>query len=184
MHIQRFDIEGPLVITPRRFGDERGFFSETWNERTLAEAGFAARFVQDNLSYSAQPGTLRGLHFQAPPMAQGKLVQAITGAVLDVVVDVRAGSPTYGRHVSARLDSRNGAQMWAPEGFLHGFVTLEPDTRVAYKVTNFYSKPHDGAVAWNDPDLAIDWGVAQPVLSEKDAAAPRLRDIAPPFPAA
>jgi dTDP-4-dehydrorhamnose 3,5-epimerase len=183
MQIDRFDIEGPLLITPARFGDARGFFSETWNEKRLAEAGLKARFVQDNLSYSAQTGTLRGLHYQAPPMAQGKLVQAVTGAVLDVAVDIRQGSPTYGRHVSARLDAETGAQLWVPEGFLHGFITLEPDTRVAYKVTAYYSKPHDGAVAWNDPDLGVDWGCDAPVLSDKDAAAPRLRDIDPPFPA-
>jgi len=183
MQIDRFDIEGPLLITPARFGDARGFFSETWNEKRLAEAGLEARFVQDNLSYSAQTGTLRGLHYQAPPMAQGKLVQAVTGAVLDVAVDIRQGSPTYGRHVSARLDAETGAQLWVPEGFLHGFITLEPDTRVAYKVTAYYSKPHDGAVAWNDPDLGVDWGCDAPVLSDKDTAAPRLRDIDPPFPA-
>jgi len=184
MQIDRFDIKGPLLITPARFGDTRGFFSETWNEKRLAEAGFTARFVQDNLSYSAQTGTLRGLHFQAPPMAQGKLVCVVTGAVLDVAVDIREGSPTYGRHVKARLDAQTGAQLWAPEGFLHGFITLEPETRVVYKVTQFYSKEHDGAVAWDDPDLAIDWGNDAPVLSDKDAAAPRLADIAPPFPSA
>lgn len=183
MDVGAFPIEGPLLITPRRFGDDRGWFSESYNKRALAEAGLDVDFVQDNLSLSREVGTLRGLHYQAPPRAQGKLVSVVTGAVLDVAVDVREGSPTYGRYVSARLDGETGAQLWVPEGFLHGFVTLEPDTRVAYKVTAHYSREHDGAVAWDDPDIAIDWGVDAPVLSAKDKAAPRLKEAGVLFPA-
>lgn len=176
-------VTDPVRITPPRFGDSRGWFSETWNQARLSGAGFDAAFVQDNLSFSAKAGTLRGLHYQAPPMAQGKLVSVVTGAIRDVAVDVREGSPTYGRHVAVELTADTGAQLWVPPGFLHGFVTLAPDTRVAYKVTALYSKPHDGAVAWDDPDLGVDWGITDPVLSEKDAGAPRLREVAPLFPA-
>lgn len=191
MHFEFFTLLGfsddpmrdPALITPPRFGDERGWFSETWNQHRLTEAGFHAEFVQDNLSFSARAGTLRGLHYQAPPHAQGKLVSVVTGAIRDVAVDVREGSPTYGRHVAVKLSAETGAQLWVPPGFLHGFVTLTPDTRVAYKVTALYSKPHDGAVAWDDPDLGVDWGITDPVLSDKDAAAPRLKDVAPLFPA-
>ncbi|MEO1040304.1 MAG: dTDP-4-dehydrorhamnose 3,5-epimerase [Pseudomonadota bacterium] len=181
MQIDRFDLEGPLVIKPRRHGDARGWFTEHYNERALAQAGFEARFVQDNLSMSAKTGTLRGLHYQAAPQAQGKLVSVVRGAIIDVVVDVREGSPGFARHIRAELTAENGRQIWVPPGFLHGFVTLQPDTLVLYKVTEHYSAEHDGAVAWDDPDLAIDWGVAAPVLSDRDAAAPRLREIAPLF---
>ena len=183
MDIETFPVAGPMLVQPRRFGDHRGWFTESYNERALAEIGLTARFVQDNLSLSREAGTLRGLHYQTPPRAQGKLVSVITGAVLDVAVDVREGSPTYGRHVKARLDAETGAQLWVPEGFLHGFVTLEPDTRVAYTVTEFYSREHDAAVVWDDADLAINWETDAPVLSAKDRAAPRLRDVAPLFPA-
>ncbi|VXC82048.1 dTDP-4-deoxyrhamnose-3,5-epimerase [Oceanicaulis sp. 350] len=176
-------IDAPLVITPARFGDSRGWFSESYNQRRLAEAGFKQTFVQDNLSFSAHAGTLRGLHYQSPPHAQGKLVGVITGAIRDVVVDVREGSDTYGRWAAVELSEENGRQLWVPPGFLHGFVTLTDNTRVAYKVTDYYSKEHDGSVAYNDPDLGVDWGVDDPVLSDKDAAAPRLKDVAPLFPA-
>lgn len=183
MDMRRFAIEGPLLIRPPRFGDARGWFSEIWSRPHLAEAGFEAEFVQDNLSYSAAAGTLRGLHYQAPPEAQGKLVGVVTGAVLDVAVDLREGSPGYGRHVRAELTDEGGEQLWVPEGFAHGFVTLRPDTRVLYKVTRAYSPAHDRAIAWDDPDLAIDWGVEAPILSRKDREAPRLAEIDPPFPA-
>ena len=181
----RFDSpsDAPLVITPARFGDSRGWFSESYNQRRLAEAGFDPQFVQDNLSFSARAGTLRGLHYQAPPHAQGKLVGVMTGAIRDVVVDVREGSDSYGQWAAVELSEENGRQLWAPPGFLHGFVTLTDNTRVAYKVTDYYSKEHDGSVAYNDPDLGVDWGVDDPVLSDKDAAAPRLKDVAPLFPA-
>lgn len=173
----------PFVITPARFGDSRGWFTESYNQRRLAEAGFDVRFVQDNLSFSAHTSTLRGLHYQSPPHAQGKLVGVMTGVIRDVVVDVREGSASYGRWAAVELSEENGRQLWVPPGFLHGFVTLTDNTRVAYKVTDYYSKEHDGSVAWNDPDLGVDWGVDDPILSDKDAAAPRLKEVAPLFPA-
>lgn len=182
MQITSFDIEGPRLITPPRFGDARGWFSEFHSAARLSAAGLDIGFVQDNLSFSASSGTLRGLHYQAPPHAQGKLVGVITGAVLDIAVDVRDGSPTHGRHVRVELSEANGSQLWVPEGFLHGFVTLTPDTRVFYKVTHPYSSGHDRSIAWNDPDLAIDWGVQSPILSGKDRNAPLLAETAPPFP--
>lgn len=170
-------------LTPRRFGDARGFFTETWNRRRMAEAGLDIDFVQDNHSYSAEAGTVRGLHYQRPPNAQGKLVRVARGAVLDVAVDVRRGSPTFGRWVAEELSYENGAMLWVPRGFLHGFVTLVPDTDVIYKVDGFYAPDCDGAVRFDDPDLAIDWGIdpARAVLSVKDAAAPAFRDFATPF---
>jgi len=169
------------IITPRRFSDDRGFFSETYNMRTLHEAGIALDFVQDNHSLSARKGTLRGLHFQAPPMAQDKLVRVTRGAVLDVAVDIRRDSPTFGRHVAVELSAENWRQLLVPIGFAHAFCTLEPDTEVLYKVTNYYSAEHDAGIAWDDPDLAIDWPVADPVLSDKDRAHPRLSAISSPF---
>ncbi|MHA7872571.1 MAG: dTDP-4-dehydrorhamnose 3,5-epimerase, partial [Hyphococcus sp.] len=169
--------------TPKRFGDDRGFFSETYNERRFQEAGVDARFVQDNHSRSARAGTVRGLHYQAPPFAQAKLVRVAAGAILDVAVDARQGSPTYGRHVSVELSADNGAQLYVPEGFLHGFVTLAPETHVIYKVNAYYDREADGAVRWNDPDLGIAWGVGDndATLSEKDAAAPFWKDFTSPF---
>jgi len=178
-----FGANGPLVLTPARFGDSRGWFSESYNRRRLAEAGFDVAFVQDNLSFSAHRGTLRGLHYQSPPHAQGKLVGVMTGAIRDAVVDIREGSESYGRWAAIELSEDNGKQLWVPPGFLHGFVTLSDNTRVAYKVTDYYSKEHDGSVAWNDPDLGVYWGVDDPILSDKDAAAPRLKEVAPLFPA-
>lgn len=170
-------------LEPRRFGDSRGFFSETWNQRRMAEAGFEIDFVQDNHSYSADVGTVRGLHYQRPPMAQAKLVRVARGAILDVAVDVRRGSPTFGEWVAEELSAENGRQLFVPEGFLHGFVTLQPDTDVIYKVSAFYAPECDGAVRYDDPDLAIDWGAAakSAVLSDKDAAAPAFRDFETPF---
>ncbi len=170
-------------LEPRRFGDARGFFSETWNKRRMAEAGFEIDFVQDNHSYSADVGTVRGLHYQRPPMAQAKLVRVARGAILDVAVDVRRGSPTYGEWVAEELSAENGRQLFVPEGFLHGFVTLLPDTDVIYKVNAYYAPECDGAVRFDDPDLAVDWGVAAgaAVLSDKDAAAPAFRDFETPF---
>lgn len=171
------------VLAPDRFGDSRGWFSETWNRRRVLELGIDVEFVQDNQSYSRERGTVRGLHYQSPPFAQAKLVRAVRGRILDVVVDVRRGSPTYGRWASTELSAENGRQLFAPVGFLHGFVTLEPDTDVIYKVSNYYSREHDGAVRWNDPDLGIDWGLAaaDARLSEKDAGAPLFADFVSPF---
>ncbi len=181
--IQPTELDGVLVITPARFGDDRGFFSETYNERRFTEAGINLRFVQDNHSRSAKKGTVRGLHFQAPPFAQAKLVRVTAGSIIDIAVDARPASPDYGKHVSVELSAQNGAQLFIPEGFLHGFVTLEPETHVVYKVNNYYDRDCDGAVRWNDPDLAIDWGVnaGEAVLSEKDALAPSWRDFKSPF---
>jgi dTDP-4-dehydrorhamnose 3,5-epimerase len=170
-------------ITPPRFGDARGWFSEVWNARKMAEIGVDAAFVQDNESRSAARGTVRGLHYQRPPNAQGKLVRVVRGAVLDVAVDVRRGSPTYGRWVAEELSAENGAMLWVPRGFLHGFVTLERETLVIYKVDGFYAPDCDGAIRFDDPDLGIDWGIdpADAVLSDKDAAAPAFKGFDTPF---
>jgi dTDP-4-dehydrorhamnose 3,5-epimerase len=171
------------LVTSSRFGDDRGFFSETYNAAQFKAGGIAADFVQDNHSLSTQTGTVRGLHFQAPPFAQSKLVRVLRGAILDVAVDVRRTSPTFGKWVSAELSATNGVQIFVPRGFLHGFVTREPDTEIAYKVDNYYSKECDGAVLWNDPALAIDWGlpVGEALLSEKDANAQSFAAFTTPF---
>jgi dTDP-4-dehydrorhamnose 3,5-epimerase len=175
-------IEGVLVLTPKRFADERGFFVESYNHARFVAAGVNFNFVQDNHSLSRDKGTVRGLHYQAPPFAQTKLVRVLQGAILDVVVDARKNSPTYGQHVSVELSAENGRQLLAPAGMLHGFVTLRPDTEVAYKVDAYYDKASDGAVLWCDPDLAIDWGpAAGTVVSSKDANAARWRDFNSPF---
>lgn len=168
------------MINPRVFEDSRGYFFESYNERLLKEAGLDTRFVQDNQSLS-QKNVLRGLHFQAPPHAQGKLVRVIKGAVLDVVVDIRKGSPTYGKHFSIELNEKNKTMLWVPEGFAHGFLTLEDDTIFYYKCNNYYNKDSEGCVKWNDADLAIRWNAADPVLSEKDKAGTPFRDFASPF---
>ncbi|MBZ0128475.1 MAG: dTDP-4-dehydrorhamnose 3,5-epimerase [Rhodobacteraceae bacterium] len=171
------------LIRTRRFGDERGFFAETWNQRGFAEAGLDFPFVQDNESLSRDAGTLRGLHYQAPPYAQTKLVRVVAGSVLDVAVDVRVGSPHFGQSVAFLLSAENGHQLLVPRGFLHGFLTLESATHVIYKVDNFYNAEADGAVIWNDPDIAIKWGIDPDsvILSAKDAVAPRLADWQSPF---
>lgn len=171
------------LLTPRRFGDGRGFFSEVWNSARMTDAGLDIVFVQDNHSYSAEKGTVRGLHYQSPPSAQTKLVRVARGAVIDVAVDVRKGSPTYGEWVAEELSADNGAQLLVPAGFLHGFATLTTDTDVLYKVDAFYAPDCDGAVRFDDPDLGIDWGVAagDAVLSDKDAAAPAFRNFESPF---
>ncbi len=175
-------LSGLMIHRPKRHGDARGFFCEVWNRAVFAEAGQDHDWVQDNHSRSAEPGTLRGLHYQAPPVAQAKLVRCIAGRIWDVAVDVRPGSETYGQHFGLELAPGDPAALLIPRGFLHGFVTLEPDTEVLYKVDAPYSRAHDGAVAWDDPDLAIAWPLdAAPVLSEKDRAAPRLADWPNPF---
>ena len=172
MQIEETSLSGVLILTPRRFGDARGWFMETWNASRMAEAGLDLAFVQDNHSFSAAKGTLRGLHFQSPPRAQDKLVRCTKGAILDVAVDIRAGSPTYGKWLGVELSAENGRQLLVPKGFLHGFVTLTEDTEVQYKCTDLYSPENDGAVRWDDPAIGIDWGVAAPILSDKDAKAP------------
>ena len=184
MKITPQTIPDVLLIEPKRFGDARGFFSEVWKRSALAAQGFTTDFVQDNHSLSREVGVLRGLHFQRPPTAQGKLVRVVRGRILDVAVDIREGSPTYGQHVTCELSSENWAQLWVPRGFAHGFMTLEPDTEVLYKVDAEYDPATDGGIAWDDPALGIDWPLPPggPVLSDKDRKAARLADIAPPFP--
>jgi len=183
MDVVALDIPEVKLLRPRRFADARGFFCETYRCDALAAAGIDHPFVQDNLSYSRETGTVRGLHLQRPPQAQAKLVSVVTGAVLDVAVDVRRGSPTYGRHVTARLDAEAGAQLYVPVGFLHGFVTLAPDTRVAYKVSAVYAPDCEASARWDDPALGIDWGLEAGAarLSAKDAAAPPFAELASPF---
>lgn len=179
--IETTAISEVLLLTPRRFVDERGFFSESWNRKSLDQAGLhLPEFVQDNHSMSVQTGTLRGLHYQAPPHAQGKLVRCGRGRCFDVAVDIRRGSPTYGKWVGAELSFDNAWQLWIPAGFLHGFVTREPDTEVLYKCSDYYAQDCDGAVRWDS--VGIDWGLtADPVLSAKDAAAVHFADFQSPF---
>jgi dTDP-4-dehydrorhamnose 3,5-epimerase len=167
-------LPGVLLLEPQRFGDDRGFFMETFHARRYAEAGISGTFVQDNFSRSAK-GTVRGLHFQEPN-AQGKLVQVLAGAVYDVAVDVRRGSPTFGRWVGVELSAENRRQLWVPPGFAHGFCVLSESADFFYKCTDFYSPSTERSIAWNDPELAIPWPVSAPLLSPKDAAAPRLKD--------
>ena len=176
-------LDGVFVLTPRRFGDDRGFFSETWNARRMAEHGLDLDFVQDNQSLSRAAGTVRGLHYQAPPHAQDKLVRCGRGRLIDVAVDARRGSPTFGQWLAVELSAETGRQLFVPKGFLHGFATLEPETEILYKCTDYYAPESDGAVRFDDPDLAIDWGIApgRAILSEKDARAPLWRDWVSPF---
>lgn len=172
-----------MILTPKRFGDARGFFSETWNRRVLADHGIAIDFVQDNHSLSAQTNTLRGLHFQAPPHAQAKLVRCGRGRFFDVAVDIRRGSPDFGKWVGVELSFENGRQLLIPAGFAHGFVTRAPDTEIIYKCSDFYALECDRALRYDCPAIGIDWGLggAAPILSEKDRAAPRLAEIESPF---
>jgi dTDP-4-dehydrorhamnose 3,5-epimerase len=174
MQIQALAIHGVKLITPARFADSRGFFSETWTASKLRAQGFDAVFVQDNHSLSVEKGTIRGLHCQVAPCVQGKLVRCVRGAIWDVAVDIRSGSPSYGRWVAAELSEQNWSQLWIPGGFLHGFCTLQPNTEVIYKVTSDYAKACERAVRWDDPLLALPWPVppAEALLSEKDRLAP------------
>lgn len=182
MNIEQTALPGVVILTPARFGDARGFFSESWNRDRMAKAGYDHDFVQDNHSLSMTPGTLRGLHYQRPPHAQAKLVRCGRGALFDVAVDIRRGSPTYGQWIGVDLTFENGRQLLIPEGFLHGFVTRIPETEIVYKCSDYYAPECDGAVAWDDPDLGIDWGLTgAPVLSDKDASAPQLSKIDAPF---
>ena len=179
------DTQIPAVkrVVPKRFGDARGWFSETYRTDALERAGITAAFVQDNQSFSAPRGTVRGLHFQVAPCPQAKLIRVLQGAILDVAVDLRGGSPTYGRHVAVTLDAEGGEQVYIPHGFAHGFCTLTPDVMVAYKVDAYYSPAHDRALAWNDPALGIGWPVAEAeaMLSDKDRRAPRLSELGAMF---
>jgi dTDP-4-dehydrorhamnose 3,5-epimerase len=179
VNIEPTAIADVKIVTPKRHGDSRGFFSETFNHRDFAAAGIDATFVQDNHSLSGPVGTVRGLHFQSAPFAQDKLVRVVRGRILDVAVDLRRSSPTYGRHVAVELSAENWRQLWVPIGFAHGFCTLEPDTEVIYKVTNYYSAANDLGMRWDDPDLGIAWPIAsdQASLSPKDAAQPAFASL-------
>ena len=182
LDIQPTALPGVLILTPRRFGDARGFFSESWNAKRMAEHGLHFDFVQDNHSLSAQVGTVRGLHFQSPPHAQDKLVRCGRGRLFDVAVDIRKGSPTYGQWFGIELTAENGKQLLVPKGFLHGFSTRAPHTEIIYKCTDYYSPTADGAVRFDDPDIGIAWDLTgEAVLSGKDAAAPLLKDFDSPF---
>lgn len=183
MRIVETEIPEVKLVLPSRRGDARGFFSEVFRKDALAAGGIDAEFVQDNHSFSATKGTVRGLHFQTDPYAQGKLMRVIRGAIFDVAVDIRRGSPTYGRHVAAVLSADNWNQLWIPGGFAHGFCTMEPDTEVIYKVTAYYAPAHDFGVRWDDPAIGIRWpvGPGEAVLSEKDRHHPMLADLPPHF---
>ena len=183
MQIDETALSGVLILTPARHGDHRGYFSETWNKQTLSSHGINIDFVQDNQSLSAEMHTLRGLHYQAPPAAQDKLVRTLAGSILDVAVDARKGSPTYGKWVAEELSAENGRQLLVPKGFLHGFLTLTQDTLVAYKCSDFYSAEADGGVRFDDPDIGIDWGIdpSNAITSEKDGKAPSFAAFETPF---
>ncbi len=176
MKVEALAIPEVKLLTPARYADSRGLFSETWSAARFAEAGVPGPFVQDNHSVSVRPGTIRGLHCQVAPAVQGKLVRVVRGAVWDVAVDIRQGSPTFGKHAAATLSAENWCQLWIPGGFLHGFCTLEPDTEVIYKVTAPYDRAAERAVIWNDPSLGLPWPVkaADVVLSDKDQSASPL----------
>lgn len=182
MQIDETGLPGLLVLTPPRFGDDRGFFGETYNAAALAECGIKTVFVQDNQSFSAAADTIRGLHFQAPPRAQTKLVRCGRGRLWDVAVDIRRGSPTYGRYFGIELTFENARQLYIPAGFAHGFVTREPGTEIVYKCSDTYAPATEGALAWDDADIGIDWALENaPILSEKDAAAGRFSTFVSPF---
>ncbi|RYL96111.1 dTDP-4-dehydrorhamnose 3,5-epimerase [Sporolactobacillus sp. THM7-7] len=169
-------LKGVKIIEPKAFGDNRGFFMESYNEKELAEAGVHVAFIQDNQSLSSEPGIVRGLHYQLQPKAQTKLLRALTGAILDVVVDIRKGSPTFGQWGGFILSEYNRRQLLIPKGFAHGFCTLTPNVNVFYKVDQYYAPEQDRGILWNDPDIGIDWPVTDPILSEKDQHHPRLKD--------
>ena len=179
MQFRAFDIDGPIQIVPRKHEDHRGYFSEIFRLNSFAEHAGPVTFVQENQSLSNAPGTIRGIHFQTPPMAQGKLVRCVAGRLLDVIVDLRQGSSTFGRWVSVILSPQDLNQLWVPVGFGHGFCTLEPNSIISYRVTEYYSPEHDKGVAWDDPEIGVDWpSVADPeTLSGKDREQPRLADL-------
>lgn len=183
MNQKQTSLPGVQILIPRRFSDARGFFSETWNRETLRGLGLDIDFVQDNYSLSREAGVVRGLHYQSPPHAQDKLVRVGAGAILDIAVDIRTGSPTYGQWTSIKISAENGHQVFIPKGFMHGFVTLEPETQLLYKCSDVYAPDCDGSIYFADSDLSIDWGISpdDAILSEKDKTAPRFADFKSPF---
>lgn len=181
MDLLKTKLEGVYILIPKVFGDHRGFFMESWSRRTMEEAGLYYDFVQDNHSLSTVKGTLRGIHFQKGDKAQAKLVRCVRGAVLDVAVDLRHDSPTYKQWVGVELSEENKKQLLIPRGFGHGFVTLTDHVEFLYKADNYYAPEADGGIRWNDPDIGVDWGISEPILSEKDTKNPFLKDIAPVF---
>ncbi|MCK4570025.1 MAG: dTDP-4-dehydrorhamnose 3,5-epimerase [Bacteroidales bacterium] len=180
MNILKTELSGLLIIDPKVFGDDRGYFFESFNAEVFASAGLAANFVQDNESRSVK-GVLRGLHFQEPPYEQGKLIRVARGAVMDVSVDIRKDSPTYGKWAAFELSDLNKRMLWIPPGFAHGFVSLEDDTIFIYKCTNVYNSDSENSIRWNDPKLNIDWGIQNPIISDKDSKAPLFMELESPF---
>ena len=176
MNVIETKLPGVVIVEPQVFGDHRGWFMESWSQKTMEAHGLNYDFVQDNQSYTARKGTLRGIHFQQYPMAQTKLVRVTRGAVMDVAVDLRKDSPTYRQWVAVELSAENRKQLLIPQGFGHAFLTLTDDVEFVYKCDNFYSKEHDRNIRFDDPELGVEWGIAGPILSEKDAAAPFLKD--------
>ena len=176
MNVIETKLPGVVIVEPQVFGDHRGWFMESWSQKTMEAHGLNCDFVQDNQSYTARKGTLRGIHFQQYPMAQTKLVRVTRGAVMDVAVDLRKDSPTYKQWVAVELSAENKKQLLIPQGFGHAFLTLTDDVEFVYKCDNFYSKEHDRNIRFDDPELGVEWGIADPILSEKDAAAPFLKD--------
>ncbi|MCJ2086544.1 dTDP-4-dehydrorhamnose 3,5-epimerase [Methylobacterium sp. E-005] len=183
MDVIETEIPDVKRIVPKRLGDARGWFSETFRVDAMERAGIINTFIQDNQSFSAPQGTIRGLHFQIAPRAQAKLIRVLQGAILDVAVDIRSGSPTYGKYIAVTLDAETGGQLLIPHGFAHGFCTLTPDVMVAYKVDEYYSPEHDRSLAWNDPDIGIPWPVSAEtaILSDKDRRAPKLAELGSVF---
>ncbi len=176
MNVIKTDVLDVYILEPRVFGDNRGWFMESWSEKKMEDAGLHYKWVQDNHSFSATKGTLRGLHFQKGDAAQAKLVRCAKGAVLDVAVDMREGSPTYKKWVAVELSAENHRQLLIPRGFLHGFVTLTDDVEFLYKADNLYSAENDRNILWNDPEIGVEWGIENPIVSDKDAKAPTLAE--------
>lgn len=176
MNVIKTDVLDVYILEPKKFGDHRGYFMESWSKKTMEEAGLFYDFVQDNQSFSAKKGTLRGLHFQKGDAAQAKLVRCVRGAVMDFAVDMRKGSPTYKKWVGVELTPENNRQLLIPRGFLHGFVTLTDDVEFLYKADNYYSPENDRGIRWNDPDINVDWGIENPITSDKDNTSPLLKD--------
>lgn len=177
INVTNTSLDGVYIIEPKAFGDNRGWFMESYSKRDMEAAGINVDFVQDNRSYSAKKGIIRGLHFQRNPMAQAKLVTCLRGAIMDVAVDLRKDSPTYKQWISVELTAENRKELFIPKGFAHGFLTLTDDVEIMYKCDEFYSPEHDGGIRFDDPDIGVDWGVTDPILSEKDTNAPFLKDI-------